>query len=107
MARGSPPGFTATNPGGRSRVMWKNLRPSNGVTHHAADDQPVPVRPRQRGLPPRGSTVLPLGTGLLPGPLKDAILAIGGDNTNTLHVMQEYASLLVLVALLSFWFLRP
>ena len=47
-----------------------------------------------------------LGTGLLPGPLKDAILAIGEDNTNTLHLMQEYAALLVLVALLTFWFLR-
>jgi len=53
-----------------------------------------------------GSAVLLLGTGLLPEPLKDAILAIGEDNTNTLHLMQEYASLLVLVALLSFWFLR-
>ena len=53
-----------------------------------------------------GSAVLLLGTGLLPGPLKDAILAIGEDNTNTLHLMQEYASLLVLVALLTFWFLR-
>ena len=53
-----------------------------------------------------GSSVLLLGTGLLPGPLKDAILAIGEDNTNTLHLMQEHASLLVLVALLSFWFLR-
>jgi hypothetical protein len=53
-----------------------------------------------------GSAVLLLGTGLLPGPLKDAILAIGEDNTNTLHLMQEYAALLVLVALLTFWFLR-
>ena len=44
-----------------------------------------------------GSAVLLLGTGLLPEPLKDAILAIGQDNTNTLHLMQEYASLLVLV----------
>ena len=53
-----------------------------------------------------GSAVLLLGTGLLPGPLKDAVLAIGEDNANTLHLMQEYAALLVLVALLSFWFLR-
>ena len=53
-----------------------------------------------------GSAVLLLGTGLLPGPLKDAVLAIGEDNANTLHLMQEYASLLVLVALLTFWFLR-
>src|SRR5262245_66211838 len=53
-----------------------------------------------------GSSVLLLGTGLLPLPLKDAILSIGEDNVNTLHLMQEYASLLVLVALLTFWFLR-
>lgn len=53
-----------------------------------------------------GSTVLLLGTGLLPLPLKDAILAIGEGNVHTLHLMQEYAALLVLVALLTFWFLR-
>lgn len=53
-----------------------------------------------------GSAVLLLGTGLLPELLKDSILAIGEDNTNTLHLMQEHASLLVLVALLTFWFLR-
>lgn len=53
-----------------------------------------------------GSSVLLLGTGLLPLPLQDAILAIGEDNVNTLHLMQEYAALLVLVALLTFWFIR-
>ena len=53
-----------------------------------------------------GSAVLLLGTGLLPEPLKDAILAIGEDNTNSLHLMQECASLLVLVAPLTFCFLR-
>jgi hypothetical protein len=53
-----------------------------------------------------GSSVLLLGTGLLPGPLKNTILSIGEDNVHTLHLMQEYASLLVLVALLAFWFIR-
>ena len=53
-----------------------------------------------------GTIVLLLGTGLLPAPVKDAILAIGEDNTNTLHLMQEYATLLVLVALLTFWFIK-
>lgn len=51
-----------------------------------------------------GTTVLLLGTGLLPAPVRDVILAIGEDNLNTLHIMQEYASLLVLVGLLAFWF---
>jgi len=53
-----------------------------------------------------GTGVLLLGTGLLPPPVKDIILSIGDDNVNTLHLMQEYASLLVLVALVTFWFIR-
>jgi len=53
-----------------------------------------------------GSSVLLLGTGLLPLQLKDSILSIGEDNINTLHLMQEYASLLVLVGLVTFWFIR-
>src|SRR5262245_10127465 len=53
-----------------------------------------------------GATVLLLGTGLLPAPVKDVILSIGEDNPNTLHLMQEYATLLVLVALLTFWFVK-
>jgi hypothetical protein len=51
-----------------------------------------------------GSGVLLLGTGLLPVPVRDVILSIGEDNLNTLHLMQEYATLLVVVALLTFWF---
>jgi hypothetical protein len=53
-----------------------------------------------------GATVLLLGTGLLPTPVRDVILSIGEDNPNTLHLMQEYATLLVLVALLTFWFIK-
>jgi hypothetical protein len=53
-----------------------------------------------------GATVLLLGTGLLPAPVRDVILSIGEDNPNTLHLMQEYATLLVLVALLTFWFVK-
>jgi hypothetical protein len=53
-----------------------------------------------------GASVLLLGTGLLPPAVRDLILAIGEDNPNTLHLMQEYASLLVLVALLTFWFVK-
>ena len=53
-----------------------------------------------------GGAVLLLGTGLLPAPVADVILSIGEDNPHTLHLMQEYATLLVLVALLTFWFVR-
>jgi hypothetical protein len=53
-----------------------------------------------------GAGVLLLGTGLLPAPVRDVVLSIGEDNTNTLHLMQEYATLLVLVALLTFWFVK-
>jgi hypothetical protein len=53
-----------------------------------------------------GTSVLLLGTGLLPTPMRDVILSIGEDNPNTLHLMQEYATLLVLVALLTFWFVK-
>jgi hypothetical protein len=53
-----------------------------------------------------GTSVLLLGTGLLPEPVKDVILSVGERNVNTLHLMQEYAALLVLVALLTFWFVK-
>jgi hypothetical protein len=53
-----------------------------------------------------GTTVLLLGTGLLPRPVRDLVLSIGENNPHTLHLMQEYATLVVLVALLTFWFLK-
>jgi hypothetical protein len=53
-----------------------------------------------------GASVLLLGTGLLPTPVREVILSIGEDNPNTLHLMQEYATLVVLVALLTFWFVK-
>jgi len=53
-----------------------------------------------------GTGVLLLGTGLLPAPVRDVILSFGEDNLHTLHLMQEYAALLVLVALLTFWFVK-
>jgi hypothetical protein len=53
-----------------------------------------------------GTSVLLLGTGLLPAAVKDFILSVGENNRNTLHLMQEYATLLVLVALLTFWFVN-
>jgi hypothetical protein len=53
-----------------------------------------------------GTVVLLLGTGLLPTPVQNVVLSIGENNVNTLHLMQEYAALLVLVALLTFWFIK-
>jgi hypothetical protein len=53
-----------------------------------------------------GTLVLLLGTGLLPPVVRHAILTVGEDNLNTLHLMQEYASLLVLVGLLTIWFMK-
>jgi hypothetical protein len=52
-----------------------------------------------------GIAVLLLGTGLLPPAVRDMIVDVGRDNGNTLHIMQEFASLLVFVALVTFWFI--
>jgi hypothetical protein len=51
-----------------------------------------------------GASVLLLGTGLLPEAVKNPILNIANEDLYTLHLMQELASLLVLVGLLTFWF---
>ncbi len=52
-----------------------------------------------------GASVLLLGTGLLPAAVRDIIVDVGQDQPNTLHVMQEFASLLVFAGLMTFWFL--
>ena len=53
-----------------------------------------------------GLSVLLLGTGLLPGAVKDLIVDIGQGNGHTLHIMQEFGSTLVFVGLITLWFLR-
>ena len=53
-----------------------------------------------------GSVVLLVGTGLLPGWLRDWIFEIGQNNPFTMHLIQETAALWVLVAMLLFWFAR-
>jgi len=53
-----------------------------------------------------GAAVLLLGTGLLPGLVRDAITDIGGGSSNTLHIMQEYGCLLVFIGLITLWFIR-
>jgi hypothetical protein len=52
-----------------------------------------------------GVSVLLLGTGLLPGPVRDLILDIADGNPNSLHILQEFGSLLVFTGLITFWFL--
>jgi uncharacterized protein YjeT (DUF2065 family) len=53
-----------------------------------------------------GLSVLLLGTGLLPTPIRKLILDIGQGNDNTLHVMQEFGCLLVFAGLITLWFVR-
>lgn len=51
-----------------------------------------------------GTSVLMFGTGLLPDPVRKLILALGKDDLNTLHVMQEFGSLMIFVGLITLWF---
>ncbi|HLJ95445.1 MAG TPA: hypothetical protein VKU02_19870 [Gemmataceae bacterium] len=51
-----------------------------------------------------GIGVLLLGTGLLPSAVSDLIRGISQDNPHTLHVMQEFASLLIFAGLIALWF---
>jgi hypothetical protein len=51
-----------------------------------------------------GVGVLLLGTGLLPDAVRDLILHLGKNDDNTLHIMQEFGSLLVFVGLITLWF---
>jgi hypothetical protein len=51
-----------------------------------------------------GGSVLLLGTGLLPAGLRDAIVDVARGEPNTLHVLQEFSSLLVFAGLISLWF---
>jgi hypothetical protein len=52
-----------------------------------------------------GVSVLLLKTDFLPGAVRDVLVDIGQGNLNTLHVMQEFGSLLVFAGLITFWFL--
>jgi hypothetical protein len=51
-----------------------------------------------------GIVVLLLGTGLLPVWVHDRIFAMGQNNPDTLHLIQEIGTLWVLVGILVFWF---
>lgn len=51
-----------------------------------------------------GISVLLLGSGLLPAAVGDVLEGIGDNNPAALHIMQEFASLLVFAGLITFWF---
>jgi hypothetical protein len=53
-----------------------------------------------------GVSVLLLGTGLLPEAVSSALVSLGRRDLNTLHIMQEFGSLLVFVGLITLWFIR-
>ena len=53
-----------------------------------------------------GAAVLLLGTGLLPGAVRDIITAVVPNDGETLHIAQEYACLLVFIGLITLWFIR-
>ena len=52
-----------------------------------------------------GASVLLFGTGLLPAGMRQALLEEAHGDLNTLHIVQEFASLLVFTGLISVWFL--
>src|SRR5262245_38778105 len=52
-----------------------------------------------------GASVLSLGSGLLPASVRDVIVDVGQDQPNSLHILQEFASLLVFAGLMTFWFI--
>lgn len=53
-----------------------------------------------------GVSVLLARTSILPDFAKGFIIRTAHDDPNTLHLMQEFASLMVFAALTTFWFIR-
>ncbi len=53
-----------------------------------------------------GASVLLQRTGLLPDALGNFIRDVTKENANTLHIVQEFGSLLVFAGLITFWFIR-
>jgi len=52
-----------------------------------------------------GASLLLVNSGLLPGMLREVIIEESRGDLNTLHIMQEFGSLLVFAGLITFWFL--
>lgn len=53
-----------------------------------------------------GVTILLLHTGTLPASVRDLVLEVARRDSNAIHLIQEMGSLLVFVALITFWFIR-
>ncbi len=53
-----------------------------------------------------GLSVVLLNTGVLPGAVREMLLAAGQNNGHTLHIMQEFGTVLVFVGLITLWFVR-
>jgi hypothetical protein len=53
-----------------------------------------------------GASTLLVNTGLLPGGVRDVVIRFSQDNLVVLHIIQEFGSVLVLVGLVTFWFIR-
>jgi hypothetical protein len=53
-----------------------------------------------------GGTVLLLKTNLLPDAVRESIVDAGRGDLNTLHIIQEFGSLLVFTGLITLWFVR-
>ena len=53
-----------------------------------------------------GATVLLLGTGLLPDAVRTLVMDIAHEDRGTIHILQEFGSLMVFAGLMSFWFVR-
>jgi hypothetical protein len=53
-----------------------------------------------------GASVLLMSTGLLPDRLETIILDFGHNDLNTLHIIQEFGSILVFAGFITFWLMR-
>lgn len=53
-----------------------------------------------------GVTVLLLRTVLLPDALRNIVIDFGRGDPTTLHIIQEFGSMLVFAGLITFWFIR-
>ena len=53
-----------------------------------------------------GTTALLFRTGLLPDAVKNMLLDLANGDLNTVHIAQEFSSLLVFAGLITLWFAR-